>query len=413
MSIEDPTSAPETKKPISSLEEVEKDIQDLDQKRKIREIGIFGTGDDAYVYTIASPEKEPRFPSLEEVQKLMTILLGEGKYKEERKIEKDNQAQIYEVSTVGEDGITAVYTYRKADGVRIMTTSIDVAYCNGSPDDNDWLGGGCTVLNYHPKHHEWSDATGGKPPTVTEVFLAILKEIKDERKETPKTDANETEMTKEKFEGLLKEANVQSIYSLFDIARTQGAQCQKTLEIIYTQLLVLNISNSSASKQYRLDTWDPKGKLTEVQFTAFTTRFRELSKIAGVEITKESIKKDLTEIHEEIPASERVQVVLELFDTAEALLETTDITVLEIRERENMGLALIERAAAKPFADRITTELIKLNRSFGPPATLNDWNPAGDLTKDQFDELSRRRKILANAIGSLNAQKIRHDLNEI
>lgn len=398
MGIENPTPTPE-KKSVSSLEEVAKDIRDLDQKRKIREIGVFGTGDEASVNTISSPEKEPRLPSLEEIQKLMTVLLGEGKYKEERNIEKDNQVQIYEVSTVGEDGITAVYTYRKADGVKIMTTSIDVAYCNGSPDDNDWLPGGCTVLNYDPKHHEWSDATGGTPPTIAEAFLAVLQERKDEQREAPLTNASETEeMTKEKFDGLIKEATIKSIYSLFDIARTEGDQCLDTLEMIYTQLLTLNISNSSASGQYRLDTWDPQGKLTEAQFTAFTTQFRELSQLAGVEITKESIKQRRTETSEAVPVAERVQKLLKFFHLAETHLETTDIPTLEAREQENIQWALEKRAVAKHFADSTLTELTKLE---------------GNLPEEEFQKLVLHRKILMNAVGSINTQKIRHNLHEL
>lgn len=348
-------------------------------------------------------EREPHFPTLEEIQLEMQRLINRSDYKEGRKAEDEGDIKLYEVTVVGEDGITCLYTYRKADGKHAQVTRIEVAYCNGSPDDNDFLPGGYNVSVYDEIAGRWTDTEIKKEPSSAPLTPT----------ETVHADIKETEMTKEKFEGLLKEANVQSVYTLFDIARTQGERCQKTLEMIYTQLLVLNISNSSASKQYRLDTWDPNGKLTEAQFTAFTTQFRELSGIAGAEITKESIKKDLTEIHEEIPAQERIRSVIELFDTAEALLETTDIPTLEARERENMGLALTRRAAAKAFADRVTTELIKLNRSFGPPATFDDWNSNADLTEDQFNELKRRRKILANAVGSLNALKIRHDLNEI
>lgn len=345
-------------------------------------------------------EREPHFPTLEEIQSKLQELMGRSDYKKEREAEDEGGIKLYEVTIVGEDGVTSLYSYRKADGVRVPTTIIEVAYCNGSPDDNDFLPGGYNVSVYDEVTGRWTDTETKKEP-----LPALI--------ETPHANTPETKMTKEKFEGLLREANVQSVYTLFDIARTQGDRCQMTLEMIYTQLLVLNISNSSASKQYRLDTWDPKGKLTEAQFTAFTTQFRELSSVAGAEISKESITRGLTEIHEEIPAQERIGSVIELFDTAESLLETTDIPTLEAKERENIGLALTKRAAAKAFAQRIDSELIKLNRSFGPPASFNDWNPTADLTKDQFSELSRRRKILANAIGSLNALKIRHDLNEI
>lgn len=355
-----------------------------------------------------SPAYEQKlvFPTPEEISKKLQEFCSTKNPLIVQNIEDARGTSLHEVVVTDAAGDDTIYTYRRA-GEKAATTDITYASFVGKHTDNVCVGAG-NMSTYDQDRGLWVDVPRAEVAETGAVTQTTVESLV-----VAKPDTSETEMTKEKFEGLLKEANVQSVYTLFDIARTQGAQCQKTLEMIYTQLMVLNISNSSASKQYRLDTWDPQGKLTEAQFTAFTTEFRELSDIAGAEITKESIKNGLTEIHEEIPAPERVRDVIELFDTAEALLETTDIPTLEAREREDFGLALKKRAAAKAFADRITTELIKLNRTFGPPATFDDWNPAGDIAKDQFNDLSRRRKILANAVGSLNALKIRHDLNDI
>lgn len=355
-----------------------------------------------------SPAYEQRLisPNLEEVSRKLQKLCGRENPPVIRTVEDAKGLSLHEVVVTDAAGDDTIYTYRRA-GDKADTTDITLTSFIGKHTDNVCVGGE-NLSTYDQARGVWNDVPKNKTveaPPVTQTATETLLEVKPA--------ANETEMTKEKFEGLLKEANIKSVYSLFDIARTEGKQCFETLEMIYTQLLALNISNSSASQQYRLNTWDPKGKLTEAQFTAFTTQFHELSHVAGATITKESIKQRQTEIREGIPVQERIQEIVTLFGKAEALLETTDIPTLETREKEDMGLALEKRAVAKPFADKTTTELIKLNRSFGPPASATIWNPAGELNQDQFNTLSLRRKMLMNAVGSLNAQKIRHDLNAI
>jgi hypothetical protein len=79
-------------------------------------------------------------------------------------------------------------------------------------------------------------------------------------------------------------------------------------------------------------------------------------------------------------------------------------------------LALKEkgRDLAKGYLPDIYTTLVVLNK-LDPAKVINPlehWNPEGDLTEAQFNELNLRRKILSNAIGIMTGSgKVRHDLN--
>ncbi|MFA6094632.1 MAG: hypothetical protein WC757_01975 [Candidatus Paceibacterota bacterium] len=72
------------------------------------------------------------------------------------------------------------------------------------------------------------------------------------------------------------------------------------------------------------------------------------------------------------------------------------------------------REAAKPLLGGLYNSFTKLNR-FDPNIVINplkEWNPEGDLTKEQFEILNRRRKILSNAVGIMTSSgQVRHDLN--
>lgn len=83
-------------------------------------------------------------------------------------------------------------------------------------------------------------------------------------------------------------------------------------------------------------------------------------------------------------------------------------------EAEHM-FAIEGREAAKPLLNRIYDDLIVLNkRSKEEWKTIWIWNPEGDLTEQEFDEMNLRRKLLSNAIGIKTASgAIRHDLNTI
>ena len=110
---------------------------------------------------------------------------------------------------------------------------------------------------------------------------------------------------------------------------------------------------------------------------------------------------DLEEIienasHKKPSRAERFKNLVLLFDVAEAVLEAKG------------------RKEAIPLLGSIYNNLIDLNKTKGQGSPLGEWNPHGDLTKDQFEVLNRRRKKLSNDIGIMTASGVvRHNLNEI
>ncbi len=267
-------------------------------------------------------EKEPHFPSLEEVVAQMKTLIGQEDFKEERRKESEDGIQLYEISVLeqGKEGmITCVYTYRKADGERIHTTSIGVAYCDGSPDDNDWLPGGYTISNYDEMTGRWRKADG--------------------RDTTGKTDANVEEIPDQKQELL-----------------------------------------------------------------------REVIRTAKTELPPEG----LPELSSE--TEERYQELCRMLDQAETTFGTTSLEETLRREETAFEEALKARKETNPLLNAFHLTLSKLNHD--DDRLLRQWNPDGDLTEPQFNELNLRRIKLSNAVGILykdasGKMGIRHDLNEI
>lgn len=99
---------------------------------------------------------------------------------------------------------------------------------------------------------------------------------------------------------------------------------------------------------------------------------------------------------EDLSKKERFEDLSNFFSEAEAVFEASG------------------REGTKPFLNIIYSRLIALNKSESEINPLEKWNEAGDLIKEQFDELNLRRKKLSNAVGIKTASgEIRHDLNEI
>lgn len=73
------------------------------------------------------------------------------------------------------------------------------------------------------------------------------------------------------------------------------------------------------------------------------------------------------------------------------------------------------RDEAKPLLGKLYSGLSRLNKPAEDEVnTLAVWNPKGDLTEEQFNELNLRRKKLSNAIGIMTKSgEIRHDLNKL
>lgn len=93
---------------------------------------------------------------------------------------------------------------------------------------------------------------------------------------------------------------------------------------------------------------------------------------------------------------ERFEVLRKSFDDAESAFEAQG------------------REKAKAFLRGLYIELAHMNKSTSEGNPLEKWNPAGDLTEAQFNELNLRRKKLSNAIGIITSTgEIRHNLNDI
>ncbi|MFA7301844.1 MAG: hypothetical protein WC069_06060 [Candidatus Shapirobacteria bacterium] len=98
-------------------------------------------------------------------------------------------------------------------------------------------------------------------------------------------------------------------------------------------------------------------------------------------------------------------------------LETSQETIANLRNSFSEAETVFKengRESVKPLLPNIYNTLIKLNKL--DPAEviypLGKWNPEGDLTEDEFNELNRRRKILSNAVGIMTSSGVvRHNLN--
>lgn len=201
----------------------------------------------------------------------------------------------------------------------------------------------------------------------------------------------------EHFALIFDRANIASAQALIDMARHEKEPREDLLEMIHSVLAVI----------------DKPG--LQNKFADLTRQYHELPKPDGVVVSNASIKLNRERKKEGGSKENIIKEISRLFETAEKILGTTDVDELVARERNSLELALARRAIAKPFADRTTEELLALNQSYEPYPSLKDWNPAGMLEKFEFNALSRRRKILMNAIGSwnINSGGIRHDLNEV
>lgn len=104
-------------------------------------------------------EKEPRFPSLEEIRLQIERLSGQENPETLRTLEDENGIYLHEVVTVDEKGDAAIVSYRRAgiyQETKTTTTLIDVAYFLGSIDDGICVGGK-TLSHYDKDSGEWTD----------------------------------------------------------------------------------------------------------------------------------------------------------------------------------------------------------------------------------------------------------------
>jgi len=114
----------------------------------------------------------------------------------------------------------------------------------------------------------------------------------------------------------------------------------------------------------------------------------------------EIIKPQQREKSGDISVEARTEYLLKRFTEAESLVEAGD------REGAKIRLPQI-------YGDILTLNM-RNHENEEEWAVQWVWNPDGDLTEDEFNQLQRRRKLLSNAIGIMTASGVvRHNLNEI
>lgn len=96
---------------------------------------------------ITTPEKEPKYPSLEEIRNQIKQFSGEQKLEVIRTKEDEKGIFLHEEIYVDENGDTTLYTYGRiephlqSDGVTIIIATLEAAYFNGKLEDDDCFDG--------------------------------------------------------------------------------------------------------------------------------------------------------------------------------------------------------------------------------------------------------------------------------
>ncbi len=103
-------------------------------------------------------EKEPRFPSLEEIKAQIEKCCVEGKLEFVRILEDERGVSLYEAVAVDEKGDAYLYTYQKA-GERAKITEIRVSKFIGSLEDGECVGGE-NLATYNEATGEWRTLEG-------------------------------------------------------------------------------------------------------------------------------------------------------------------------------------------------------------------------------------------------------------
>ncbi|MGB3073015.1 MAG: hypothetical protein WBB68_02020 [Candidatus Moraniibacteriota bacterium] len=310
-----------------------------------------------------TPEKGPRFLTLQEIQEQLRVRLEKLTKQEslrEVRVQKDEQGGVllYEVAVTGLDGNDALYTYRRV-GDRSLSTNIEVTYYAGAflDDPNeDRCVGGATFSTYDEATGKWTDQW-----------------TDEEVQETLSSTAHRT-------------APVIIEGSAVEVA-PEGA---KRLTFVPADSESAGHTAEEAKERTTLSTGGELAEFPEGEGLIERIRTPELRQLYAA------------------------------FDQAEAILGTVDVATFIYKEVEDIHEAMRLRSLAKPFLEKtIYPELIRLNKSGSLSEPLSQWNPEGDLTEDEFDELSLRRKKLSNVIGILHKDPatgkltIRHTLNDI
>jgi len=363
---------------------------------------------------VPTPEKEqgPKLLSLKEIKVQIARFATHPEISGSEEIIGDSEnPYLYQIATLDEKGIGGLYTYR-AD-VDTGDATMEVSYWRGDPANREWdakLGGGSNLSKYDRAANTWTDV---KIDVIDPELLPLRTEARpdDEKKHPeraePAADAPEAEKQKY-FESVFCRASIKSTRVLIGMAQGKGTSDIELLEMIYSSLMDLN---KSRSQDDPLAQWNADGNLTQEEFIELRSQYNALPQPLDTIITKQSIRQNQDRKFEDEPKEAGIERLNELFDTAEKILGTIDTEELEARERKSLELALERRNLAKAFADRTMNELLRLNQSYEPFASIKTWNPQGKLREDEFNTLISHRNRLVKAIGSWNAKTggIRHD----
>jgi len=335
----------------------------------------------------STAEKEPRFPSLEEIKMQIAGFITDPEIVGSEKISDDTENPTsYEVATMDEAGRVALYSY--TTDVRTGIATLYVSYWKGHPDNGQWLPGGTDLASYEKAASRWTipgNAVSNFDPDT---------DVTSKQIELPKPPENASEAEKKVyFERIFHQANIRATRTLIDMAGREKTPREDTLEMIYSSLMTIDRPQS------------------QDEFLELTAQFNALSRPDGIIISSGSIRSNRENRLEGRSKEEGLKELTRLFEAAEKILGTTDVQELEAKERDSLEFALTRRALAKPFADRTLNEILRLNQS----DSIKVRNPNGHLEEHEFIALNRRRNILMNAVGSWNALigGIRHDLNQI
>lgn len=107
-----------------------------------------------------APEKEPHFPSLEEIKIQIERLSKQEKLEVVRTLEDGKGIYLHEAVIKDEKGDSSLYSYRRSGNypeTKAATTVIDVTYFVGPILAGEMCIGGDTLSNYDDATGEWTD----------------------------------------------------------------------------------------------------------------------------------------------------------------------------------------------------------------------------------------------------------------
>jgi len=310
-----------------------------------------------------SIEKEPRILSLEEVKAKMESLIGQENFEVLRTLEDEKGVYLYEVSTVDEAGDASQYTYKRENNhpkTFSIQTFIDVAYYAGTVEDG-YPYNAEKLSDYDETTGQWTDMPKRKEfPLYTSTAMTSLGEVSLSYEINPDT-TNKILATYSKVKNRAQDEGIKGV---------SHEEKSYSGQIIIAPTVPLNS--------------DMK-KVEQNIIELFQKALEE--KLSNENINAKSIELAITHLENAL-------------NEAEQIFGSTDLDDVIAREQTNIELARSIREQVKPLLNSITTQ-IQILSDIAPGESLRQWNPNGNLTEEQFNSLTLRRKKLRNAIGAV------------